>query len=235
MGDTQTLVSPQEGPSFSASWQPCGHSSRWSSQHSFHPPFISSIPPNQAVSRSTSISSGRKPRTRTRTFSLCPQRLKSFLCQLSWVPSAPETSTVGHNKGSQEAHIGLASGTDPEKGPPSVPLRQEGTNARASPPWAILNARPLCISTQPWNPAGHQESEAPTPALPSLVCDADQDLGPSVLFQVAELENLQGPELPDLCDFRFPWDLVCLSAEAESGTSSHPILLVRGGVSRQRG
>lgn len=26
--------------------------------------------------------------------------------------------------------------------------------------------------------------------------------------------------------FRFPWDLVCLSAEAESKTSSHPILLV---------
>lgn len=142
------------------------------------------------------------------------------------MPSAPETSTVGHSKGAQEAHIGLASGRDPEKSPLSALLRQEGTNARASHPWAILNARPLCISTQPWNPAGHQETGAPTPALPSLVCDADQDLGPSALFQVAELEDLQGPELPDLCDFRFPWDLVRLSAEAESGTSSHPILLV---------
>lgn len=42
----------------------CGHSSLCSSWHACHPPFISSVPPNQSVSMSTPISSGRKPRTR---------------------------------------------------------------------------------------------------------------------------------------------------------------------------
>lgn len=54
---------------------------------------------------------------RARTPSLCPQRPKFFLYQLSQVPSSPESLTTGHSKGAQEAHTGLALGKDPEKVP----------------------------------------------------------------------------------------------------------------------
>ena len=66
---------------------------------------------------------------RGKTLFLCPQRLKSFLCQLSQVPSVPESLTAGHSTGTQEAYIGLTSGRDPEKGHLCEPSRQKVTNA----------------------------------------------------------------------------------------------------------